>query len=81
MVSFLKKYLSIFNLGVADSEEAMQEMSEFQSHALNMESMHIVICCSDTEDDEIGDIMGCSMMMFVRKEDPTPEVITIPYIQ
>uniref|UniRef100_A0A2H1W5S8 SFRICE_007143 n=1 Tax=Spodoptera frugiperda TaxID=7108 RepID=A0A2H1W5S8_SPOFR len=73
MTYFVPEEHTMAAAGVADSKEAMEEMYEFQNHALNMESMHIVICCLDTEDDQIGDIMGCSLMMFVRKEDPTPE--------
>ncbi|XP_022830887.1 uncharacterized protein LOC111359533 [Spodoptera litura] len=74
MTYFVTEEHTILAAGVADSEEAMQEMTAMQNYMLTMESMHIVICCSDTEDDQIGDIMGCSMMMFTKKGDPKLEV-------
>lgn len=61
-------------VGVAESAEAMEEITEFIISVLNMEHHHIVVCCIEDDDGQINEIIGSSIMALTRKDDPKPEV-------
>ncbi|XP_035433197.2 uncharacterized protein LOC118264703 [Spodoptera frugiperda] len=58
---------------VAESAEAMEEITEFIISVLNMEHHHIVVCCLEDDDGQINEIIGSSIMALTRKDDPKPE--------
>ncbi|CAH1645394.1 unnamed protein product [Spodoptera littoralis] len=58
---------------VAESAEAVEEITEFIINMLNMENHHIVVCCLDNDNDQINEIIGSSIMALTRKDDPKPE--------
>ncbi|CAH0701103.1 unnamed protein product [Spodoptera exigua] len=71
---FIKEERTFKAAGVPDSEEAMQELRavfDYSMNPANKKKVEFSICCLDTEDDQINDIIGASLLVLQTKADET----------
>ncbi|CAH1645396.1 unnamed protein product [Spodoptera littoralis] len=59
---------------VPESEEAMEEITEFVLNSAGEEKPQVIVCCYDNDDDENIEVLGSSIMTLVRKSDPPLEL-------
>ncbi|KAH9640737.1 hypothetical protein HF086_007308 [Spodoptera exigua] len=78
----LKYYLQYFVIEentfiaakVPESEEAMEEITEFVLNSAGNEKPQVTVCCYDNGDDDNIEVLGVSIMTLVRKTEPPPKV-------
>ncbi|CAH1645395.1 unnamed protein product [Spodoptera littoralis] len=69
---FIKEERTFKAAGVPDSEEAMQELRAVFDYGMNSDSQQKIefsICCLDTGDDQINDVIGGSILIYKTKAD------------
>ncbi|KAJ8728277.1 hypothetical protein PYW08_016662 [Mythimna loreyi] len=59
--------------GVTNNAAAMEELRVPMLKAIKEKGFHTMVCCLDTKDDQIKEILGVSMMVLTSKGDPEPE--------
>ncbi|CAH0701104.1 unnamed protein product [Spodoptera exigua] len=78
----LKYYLQYFVIEentfiaakVPESEEAMEEITEFVLNSAGNEKPQVTVCCYDNGDDDNIEVLGVSIMTLVRKTEPPPKM-------
>ncbi|KAF9414863.1 hypothetical protein HW555_007332 [Spodoptera exigua] len=59
---------------VPESEEAMEEITEFVLNSAGNEKPQVTVCCYDNGDDDNIEVLGVSIMTLVRKSEPPPKM-------
>ncbi|XP_022830792.1 uncharacterized protein LOC111359460 [Spodoptera litura] len=66
---FVKEECTFKAAGVPESEEAMQEIRGAFNYLVSNEKPVLSVCCLDNGDDQIKEVMGASLMMYMTREE------------
>ncbi|CAH0701101.1 unnamed protein product [Spodoptera exigua] len=66
---FVKEECTFKAAGVPESAEAMEELKGSVGHMVTNEKPVFSICCLDNGKDEIDEVMGASLMMYMTREE------------